>query len=405
MRGFRSLYFKLLAAFGVTFLVLLITLGAGISGGFSETRNSVFQKNLRHYAGLLAQEIGVPPDAGKAAALSAELGVDIRWAAPGEELPPRPGRQGFRATLDGWTFSVLPRVFPLTPNLEGLLWALPGCALVLLASWALLRRLLSPLKQMAALASSLGVSDWKARIPVKGKDELASLAATFNAMADRIEGYWTSQQALLAAVSHELRSPLTRMRVALEFVSEEKIRESLRDDILRLDRMTGILLERERLGQRPDLLVLEPTNFPLWLDEVLVPFEKGGLVVERTGPPVTAVFDRSRMGLVVSNLLENILKHAPGSPAAVRWSPGPGLTLSVEDRGPGLPPEAWPHWGQPFRGNLDPRRAVKDPGFGLGSSLVKSIVEAHGGTVSLRQNHPQGLVVEVHLPGPSASPT
>ncbi len=398
MKGFRSLYFKLLVAFGVTFLVLLATFWAGVSGGFSETRNSLFQKNLRHYAALLAQEIGVPPDPVKVAALSKDLGVDIQWAAPGQQLPLPPARQGFRAAVDGWSFSFVPRVFPLASNLESLLLALPGCALVLLASWALLRRLLSPLRQMASLASSLGVTDWKARIPVKGRDELAALAATFNAMADRIEGYWTSQQALLAAVSHELRSPLTRMRVALEFVSEEKIRESLKEDILRLDRMTGILLERERLGQRPDLLVLESTSFPQWLEAVLAPFEKLGLAVEKLGQPASVVIDSSRMALVLSNLLENILKHAPGSSALVRWSQGPGFTLAVEDHGPGLPAEALAHWGQPFRGNLDPRRAVKEPGFGLGSSLVKSIVEAHGGTINLRPNSPHGLIVEMQFP-------
>ncbi len=398
MKGFGSLYFKSLALFSATFILLVATLWAGLSGGFSEGRNRLFQRNVQHYARLLAEEIGTPPDPAKAQALAQELGLEIRWTAPGAPEPPSRSRVSFRTTDQGWSFSFSPQGPLAAANWEGLLFAVPGCALVLLASWGLLRRLLNPLRQMSTLAASFGVKDWKTRIPVKGKDELAGLARTFNSMADRIEDYWTSQQVLLATVSHELRSPLTRMRVALEFVSEPKIRESLKEEIERLDRMTGILLERERLGQRPDLLVLDPVDVGPWLDEVLVRFENLGLSLQKIGDPVTLVCDRSRMTLVLSNLLENILKHAPGSPAVVRWARRAEFVLSVEDQGPGLSAEARPHWGQPFRGNLDPARAVKDPGFGLGSSLVKSIVEAHKGSISLRENRPRGLIVEIRLP-------
>jgi signal transduction histidine kinase len=398
MTGFRSLYFKLFAVFGLTFLLLIVTLWAGVSGGFAQDRYHAFQKNLERYAALLAGQIGVPPDPARARALADDLDLTITWEAPGSPLLPRKERAVFRSTLQGWRFSFVPRGPFVTPNLEGLLLDLPVWAFILAASWWVMGRLLAPLRQMSTLAASFGVKDWKTRIPVKGKDDLATLAQTFNTMADRIEGYWNSQQALLAAVSHELRSPLTRMRVALEFVAEEKIRESLKEDILRLDRMTGILLERERLAQRPDLLVIEKTNFPIWLEEVVASYERLGLEIRRNGTPVLVAFDRSRMALVLSNLLENILKHAPGSPAFVRWRGPEPFVLCVEDHGPGLPAEARVHWGQPFRGNLDPRRAVREPGFGLGSSLVKSIVEAHGGTLALRESEPRGLTVEIRLP-------
>jgi signal transduction histidine kinase len=391
MRPGGSLYLRLTLLFGATLAAVVVVLWAGVSGGFSLGRNQALQHNLDHYADRLAAEIGAPPDETLARALSRELELDIGWDGPAgtgstvEGHLPHRGRE-LIGRFGGWTFTFVPRTPLVAPNWAGLGLALPVAALVLMAGWWGLRRLLVPLGNLARLGSTLGLDGWTARVPVTGTGELQDLARTFNAMADRIEGYWKSQQELLAAVSHELRSPLTRMRVSLEFFPEGKARTGMEDDIRRLDRMTGILLERERLAQRPDLLHREVTDLGPWVSDITAPFLSQGMELTQGGPELTLALDRGRAALAVTNLLENCWRHAAGTPVTVRWRvDGAEAVVTITDGGPGLPEDRLSRWGEPFRP-------------GLGSSLVKSIAAAHGGSVEVANATPRGLAVSLRLP-------
>ena len=388
-----SLYPKLALLFGLTFAAVLAVLWGGLSGGFAVGRMQVVHRNLEHYAQLLAQEIGTPPDAAAAAALSDQLELAITWSGPqgsgttDTANAPGPRRPEFTTQRDGWTYTFRPRSALLAPNWGDFALAIPLAAAVLAVSWTLLHRLLRPLRRLSAAAAEFGTRDWSVRVALEGDHELRALAERFNGMADRIEAMWRAQRDLLTAVSHEFRSPLTRMRVALEFLPQGQIRQGLEDDIVHLDRVTGILLERERLAQRPDLLRLEPTDLRPWLESVLESFpSRAAVTVTGSG---SARLDRDRMALAVTNAVENACRHGNAPIAVVCLADAGRTEITVTDAGPGIPAERLEHWGKPF--------GASRTGHGLGSSLIRSILQAHQGEADA-ENLPGGFRVRLAWP-------
>jgi len=403
----QSLYLQLFGLFGLTFLLVAAIVIGTLVRNANNGGTSILAANVQHYAVLLAHELGTPPDPQLLRRLENRLDLKISVWGPGEprihEPAPRWAHH-FEASIDGWTYGFTPHRTLTGEDAEGLLWLALFLFVVLLGSWLVLRRILAPLKRLSEAAAGFGVDDWSARLEVRGSTELAELAQTFNAMADRVGAHWESQRTLLAAVSHELRTPLTRMRVAIELVQQPSLREGLIADVLRLDRMTAILLERERLTLRPDLLDRSSVKWRQWLGDEIQAFKASGMKVSFEGPEVELELDQPRMALVVSNLMENIRRYAPDSEAQWRWtSDGTALRCTLADNGPGLSPAALAHWGEPFTGAHDPARPVRESGFGLGSALIKTIVAAHGGQVFVESLPGRGLAVTFTLPQSAAS--
>lgn len=402
----RSIFFKLLAVYAVTFC-LIAAVPWGFLSGRSFQRLEPLRANVRHFVELLTAEIGVPPDLGKAKKLHDALDLGIIVRGPGVEWSTNPEmsfeRKGIIRVERGdflYGFSVSQSIQPF--NILALRLAVLFFGIVLTLSFYIVRLLLRPIKQMREAAHRFGELDWKKRMPVRGGDELAELGRTLNDMADRIEGYVGSMHRLLAAVSHELRSPLTRMKVALEFVHEEKIRASLNEEIDLLDRMTGLLLERERLRARPDVLTRELTEVRPWLEEVVRPYMRSGTPVSLEGPDLSVLLDRARMTMAIGSLVDNCARHAAGSPVLLRWdgplANGSSLRLAVEDSGPGISKQLLGRLGEPFLLIDDSRsRKGSNGGFGLGLSLVFAIVEAHGGKVRATNALPRGLKIEIEI--------
>lgn len=416
MKFHRSVFFKLFAVYGATFFVIAAGLGFLLFGP-PDPRIEVFQSNLNHYAHLLATEIGDPPDPARAQLLKAELGLEVaavgpgvRWSTSPELLErlsarfdrpsPTPGNllwgNGMlRAEVGSVTYGFAPTRMMRQRSWVAAILLLVFLAAVLTLSWWTVKRLLRPVRDMRRVFGAFGDHGWADRVVVKGRDELADLGTALNTMADRVEGYVGSMHRLLAGVSHELRSPLTRMKVALEFIDNEAIRASLDEEIGYLDRMTGLLLERERLRARPEALIQSTVSLGPWLEALAAPYRASGLVLSLVGPDLTADFDVDRMAMAVRNLWENALRHAPGSPVTLTWgSTGGRTSLVCEDQGPGIDPEVLQHLGEPFFLADRSRTGNRQKGgFGLGLSLVFSIVEAHGGRVLVENAPPHGLRV------------
>jgi len=282
-------------------------------------------------------------------------------------------------------------------------------AVILFGSYWLTRRVFKPIKWMKEGAEAFGAHQWQKRIPVTTRDELGDLAETMNSMAERISSHLRSINEFVIAISHEFRSPLTRMKVALEFIDDRKLRASLDGDIQVLDKMTDTLLERERLSNRGDVLRRERTDLGQLLAILYTPYanQKPGVVLRVPEAPVFAEVDLPRFSIAIRNLLENALKHGGSADRSVELrvsaqgeikEHGAGVVIEVQDFGPGIPQDSLNRLGEPFyRADLSRSKDRPVSGFGLGLSLAYSIIHAHGGRIEVQSIEGEGSCFRIKL--------
>lgn len=264
-------------------------------------------------------------------------------------------------------------------------------AAVALGAWPLVRRLTGRLERLRLRVEDLGAGKLEARAPIEGRDEVAALARSFNGAAERIEALVMAQRRMLAFASHELRSPLARLSVALEMMAADPaLKARAARDLVELDGLIGELLEASRLeaqgarrAEAVDLLAL-----------VAEEAARSGADVE--GVPVVLRADARLLHRLVRNLLENARRHGAGSPVEARVeSGGPGARLSVADRGPGVPESERERIFEPFY--RPPGSAESGEGYGLGLALVRQIARAHGGDARCLAREGGGTVLEITL--------
>jgi signal transduction histidine kinase len=266
---------------------------------------------------------------------------------------------------------------------------------VALGAWPLVRRLTRRLERLRHRVEDLGRGDLKARAPVEGRDEVADLARSFNRAADRIERLVESQRRVLVHSSHELRSPLARLRVSLEMMpatAEQKERAAR--DLAELDGLIDEVLEASRLETADAVEPKESVDLLALLAEeaARTGAEVGGESVVVSGHP-------RLLRRLARNLLENARRHGGDGPVegwVERRTPS-GARIVVLDRGPGVPEEERERIFEPFH------RPAGSPetgqGFGLGLSLVRQIARAHGGEARCRGREGGGTAFEVDLSG------
>ena len=279
-------------------------------------------------------------------------------------------------------------------------WMLGLMALaVALGSYPIIRRLTKRLEAVEQGVRQWGNGDLSLRLPDQGRDEVAVLAQGFNAAAQRVQALLLSHKALLANASHELRSPLTRIRMALELIGPQtatSIKEEIMRNIQELDQLVDEILLASRLdASEADLGTIEPVDMLGLLAEECVAVE-----AELDAPPDSA--DLVVQGVAkllrraIRNLLENARRHGAGTVTAGIRRDRDGVVLTVSDGGPGVPAHLRERIFEPFY--RLPGTSERDGGTGLGLALVKSIVLRHGGTVSCRAAVGAGACFEVRLP-------
>jgi signal transduction histidine kinase len=281
-------------------------------------------------------------------------------------------------------------------------WLAMIVAAVGLAAYPVARRLTRRLEQLREGVDALGEGDLGARVPVRGHDEVASLAVRFNLAAGRIEQLLDAHKTLLANASHELRSPLARIRMAIELIDRgdgQAARAEIARNIGELDTLIEEILLASRLEARaaPDEPFSEVDLTALAAEEcarVGAQFDADGVILL---PGNARLLRRA-----LRNLLENARRH--GSNAAVTASLGRSgntVILSVCDRGPGVAPAERERIFEPF---YRPAGTGESGGAGLGLALVRSIARKHRGEATCEPRDGGGACFRVRLPAAAAGP-
>jgi len=247
-----------------------------------------------------------------------------------------------------------------------------------------------PLERLTASARRFGTGDFAHRLPIEGPREVARLGSEMNEMAERLSAVLHTQQQLLADVSHELRSPLARIEVALELARDQggavQPLQSIQDDIAELIQLVQDILAASRLELRPDLVRLRDVDATELIEEARAKAIAAGLPPEQltledraSGARVQA--DRDLVAHALTNLLDNARRHTPEQTSIVLGTRAEGdrVLFFVKDAGQGIPPEELPRLFEPFYRPDQSRARNHGGGAGLGLSLVRRIAELHGG--------------------------
>jgi len=266
----------------------------------------------------------------------------------------------------------------------------------------------APLRRMSRSMDRIAAGDLEHRVPVRGRDEGAAMGRSFNAMAERVRGMIVGQKELMAGVSHELRSPLTRMKVSLELLREKKGGADriadLEADVDALDGLVEELLLASRidLGSVPlalEALDLADLSQEAW-SRVADQAESQDTTLQlRCADDARQVLaDRSLAVRLLGNLFENSVRYAgPGKVTVSSVRQADRLHITVADEGPGVEEADLGRLFEPFF-RADRSRSRTTGAGGLGLMIVRRAVEAHGGSVQARRSDPRGLAVTFDLP-------
>lgn len=434
----RSLFLRLPLVLLAAAVLVNLCVGGFFRWMFGGEEHAAVRRNLLHYGELLIHETGSPPDTARARALARAYALQIRYEGPGGSWETAPGlaelagrrhRHGRSDDGDnriGWSRG---RMYVRVDEGEarwifatdfrqgsGSHWpaaigVLALVSFILLGAWLVIRRMLAPIRDLAAGVERLGRGDLGSRVPDRGrKDELGELARAFNAMSTRLAALVRGREQLLLDVSHELRSPMTRIQVALEMTPEGGARDSIRDDLAEMDAMIGEILEAARMDSPAGRLNLKETDLEGLLRDVARGFEGRAPGVRlsvpgvggagREGGTCLAEVDPERARKVLGNALDNAFKYSGSGagPVEARLEAGRDeVMVTIIDRGVGIPADEIPRLFEPFY-RVDRSRSRDTGGYGLGLSLCKRIMEAHGGRIDVASREGEGTTVLLAFP-------
>lgn len=433
-----SIFLKILAVFAGA-LVVISTYFFITHHLFDwERERLTVQATATNYAGYLVDDLGHPPDTAAARRLADRLGVGIRIEGPGvdwvsaQDIPAFADVDLPAYPLDGTVRAGITRNLGFGADMARgdyryllALQAGGGAGLgsgsgaediadalfmivVLAGVYLLTRRLLRPVRILSDGVDRLRGGDWNVEMDTRRTDELGQLIVSFNDMARAVRERIRARDQLLLDVSHEIRSPLTRMKVALEMMPDSNGKRSVIEDIEETEAMINELLETERLDSRHGGLDRSRVDVNALVRESVAAHtdEAPGIEVEGPDRPLYADIDRERIRAVFENILSNALKYSQpgGAPVRVVVDANPEEVLvSVHDSGVGIAPGDLTHVFEPFY-RVDRSRSRDTGGYGLGLSLAKRIAEAHGGSIEVSSTLGEGTSLLVSLPALSADP-
>jgi signal transduction histidine kinase len=268
-------------------------------------------------------------------------------------------------------------------------------SVTLLGLWAA-RALTAPLSSFAKAAEDFSLNGAAAPLPERGPEEIRSVARALNRMRERIAGLIDDRTRTLAAISHDLRTPITRMRLRAEFIEDEVHRNRMLGDLEQMRSMLESVLSFLRNDRKLESMTLVDIASTLQL--VADQFTDMGHRVGYLGPAHAMATARpDDLHRSVSNLVDNAVRF--GAEATIRLTMSPdSATIDVEDDGPGISDADKGEMLEPFVRGDHARNMDEAAGFGLGLSIARAIALAHDGELSLHDRQPHGLVVRIEIP-------
>ena len=285
------------------------------------------------------------------------------------------------------------------PPLALLLLLTVGAMATLMTTIALVRRLTTPLERLSQAAQGIGRGAWPEPIPESGPEELAALARSFNNMTVQVQELLANRTTLLAGISHDLRTPLARIQLAVEMLSPDadpSLTKGIRGDVEQMNCLIGQFLEVSRgleQGER------QSVDIRAMLDELAACARRGGAnILWRAGEECSYTINPLALRRIVVNLLENAVRYSAGKAVTLSYACDPqNITIRILDRGPGIPADQMEAVFRPFH-RLEQSRSSETGGSGLGLSIARQLADSNGLSVRLLAREGGGIEAVITLP-------
>jgi len=263
---------------------------------------------------------------------------------------------------------------------------------------------LKPLRWLKEGVEKVSEGDLTTRVPVVRMDEIGQVGRAFNQMTGRVEQMLNDHDRLMADVSHELRSPLARMKVALEMMPEGNKRDQIATDIREMEALTAALLDRERVKNRAAQPQRDEFDLVALARSVIASFKDSepGIELVNSLDVLTVTADQTLVRILLQNIVDNAVRFSLQDSAAIEVSVESNddlVRICIDDDGSGIPEELADRVLEPFV-KLDPSRGHRN-GYGLGLNLCQRIVQSHEGEFRIEAREPRGTRVIVELPAAS----
>lgn len=431
-RFFSLLTASLVSRLVLIFVATIVLLLAVIYSSFRIVITANFERGVgpyfSHYLELVRQELTDKPDLIRIQAVASGLPMDIRvegpdvnWATDAEipllsqlDLRPMSRDDTWSAEWSGRYYIVIgKRDYSMIlsshydpdddSNNYVLVLTLGAILLILSLSYRAVQWLIQPIAWVRDGAQRIGKGDLQYRIPSHRHDELGELSHVINEMAADIEKMLEAKRQLLLSISHELRSPITRTKVSLEFVEDRKVRQNLAQDVMEMEELINDLLESEKLNTPHSTLNSSMVSIGELVDEAILdqfPDDLERLELTLPDQDISIDLDPVRIKLLIKNIVANALRHSSDAAKKVKVVVSrfdENIQLLVEDEGEGIAKEHLDRVTEPFY-RVDPSRQRQTGGYGLGLYLCQLITEAHNGHMEIESELGRGTRIIVSLP-------
>ncbi len=428
----RSLSARLLLLFAIaTLLIVCLLVGSLIHGIGSQWRGTI-APHLQQYLEYVNEEIGYPPEPEQASQLAETLPITIYIIGPETDY----STSGATLDLENVEFSdrrhrrrrldrhpdisfgelhdrTLLRVqrgdysvyYELrhsrskTEHYKAILISLAILALILGGCYLILRRMLQPVKDIKLGVSRMGAGQLETRVPVRSDNDLGELAVSINKMAGDIELMLDAKRQLLLGASHELRSPLTRAKIAVQMLDPSENRNRIASDLDEMESLVAGIMDSERMKGGHAVLNRSAVDFVALIHAILEELHHPSVELKLSADIPLVEVDEVRMSILIRNLINNALTHGDGEqlPVVSLQRHGGALEFAVQDFGRGIDQKHIDKVTEPFY-RADPSRTRATGGFGLGLHLCALIAKAHDGELSITSPAGSGTTVTLTLP-------